>query len=136
MINNGGISTMATTLPSANQPNVHSAVAVDVPSGQSLELHEVLSDQVGQDKWMRFRFLAPEIGKRPGDKAFVDVEGDFDYLCSKVALPYLKELELVADVVAVSLLSDPVPFGVSDPEVTQYVEIYRVSTGSCEWEGF
>ena len=109
---------------------------VSVPSGQVLELHEVLSDQVGQDKWMRFRFVAPQIGKRPGEKAFADVEADFEYVCTALALPYLEELGLAADVVAVSFLSEPVPFGVSDPNVTQFVEVFRISSGICEWEGF
>ncbi len=109
---------------------------VSVPSGQVLELHEVLSDQVGQDKWMRFRFVAPQIGKQPGEKAFADVEADFEYVCTALALPYLEELGLAADVVAVSFLSEPVPFGVSDPNVTQFVEVFRISSGICEWEGF
>jgi hypothetical protein len=122
--------------PFAGSGNQQLVSTVEVPSGQSLELHEVLVDNVGPEKWMRFRFLAPAIGKQPGDKSFADVEDDFAYLCTALALPYLKEFGLSADVVAVSFLSEPVPFGESDPDVTQFVEVFRVSTGVCEWEGF
>lgn len=122
--------------PFAGNGNQQLVSKVEVPSGQSLELHEVLVDNVGPEKWMRFRFLAPAIGKQPGDQSFADVENDFAYLCTALALPYLKEFGLSADVIAVYFLSEPVPFGESDPNVTQFVEVFRVSAGVCKWEGF
>ena len=111
------------------------ATGFEVPSAQPLELHEVLLDQVGAEAWVRFRFLASEIGKANGDRSFADVEQDFQVLCETVARPYLKEFNLVADVVAITLMSRPVEFGSSDPGVTQFVEVFRVASGTCVWEG-
>lgn len=108
---------------------------VDVPSAQPVELHEVLVDQVGADIWVRFRFLARDIGKDPGQKSFADVEQDFAVLCDAVARPYLKEYDLSADVIAISLMSKPVDFGVSDPDATQFFEVFRLSSDGCVWEG-
>lgn len=110
-------------------------VGLDVPSKQSLELHEVLLDQVGNDAWIRFRFVAPEIGKGDGDMSFSDVEADFQVLCDAFIRPYLSDFDLAADVVAISLMSEPVAFGVSDPAVTQFVEVFRLASGACVWEG-
>jgi hypothetical protein len=75
------------------------------------------------------------IGQGADAKSFADVEGDFERLCTSVVLPYLDEYALTADAVVVSMLSRPVAFGVSDPEATQYVEVFRVSSGTCVWEG-
>jgi hypothetical protein len=108
---------------------------LSVPSGQELELYEVLIDEVGPETWVRFRFLAPMIGQGADEKSFADVEGDFEHICTALALPYLDEYALTADAVVVTMLSRPVEFGVSDPEVTQYVEVFRVSAGLCIWEG-
>jgi hypothetical protein len=108
---------------------------LSVPSGQELELYEVLIDEVGPETWVRFRFLAPMIGQGADPRSFADVEGDFERLCTSVVLPYLDEYALTADAVVVSMLSRPVAFGVSDPEATQYVEVFRVSSGTCVWEG-
>ena len=115
----------------------HRAVqsGVDVPSKQSLELHDVLLDQVGNEAWVRFRFVAPEIGKGDGDMSFSDVEADFQVLCDAFVRPYLSDFDLAADVVAISLMSEPVAFGVSDPAVTQFVEVFRLASGACVWEG-
>lgn len=33
--------------------------AQTLPSGQAVELREVLIDTVGTERWLRFRFLAP-----------------------------------------------------------------------------
>ena len=112
-----------------------SVLGLSVPSGQELELYEVLIDEVGPETWARFRFLAPMIGQGADEKSFADVEGDFEHICTALALPYLDEYALTADAVVVTMLSRPVEFGVSDPEVTQYVEVFRVSSGFCIWEG-
>ena len=107
----------------------------DLPSGQDLSLYEVLTEDLGGDAWVRFRFLAPGIGAGQGLLAFADVEADFEYLCRLVALPYLLEFALSADVVTITMLDREVAFGDTDPEATQYVEVYRVTGGACVWEG-
>lgn len=111
------------------------AVALDVPSGQPVTLHEVLIDEVGSESWLRFRFLTPEISREGGSLSFADVEPDFEHLCTEVALPYLSEYDLAPTIVAIALLDRPVPFGQSDPEATQFIDVFRVISGTCIWEG-
>lgn len=106
-----------------------------VPSGQSVELFEVLVDQVGVEAWLRFRFLAPAIGKASNKLTFVDAQDDFSHLCQAVALPYLAELDLSADVVVIALLDRYVAFGDANPEATQFIEAFHVGEGDCVQEG-
>ncbi|WP_299679445.1 DUF6497 family protein [uncultured Roseobacter sp.] len=108
---------------------------LDVPSGQPVEFYEVLTDTVGDEKWARFRFLAPEIGRDAGTVDFAQAEQDLEHLCTEVALPYLVEYELEVDVVAVTLLDRPVAFGETDPDATQFIDVFRVNAGMCVWEG-
>lgn len=106
-----------------------------VPSRRQVELFEVLIDEVSGETWLRFRFLAPELGMEGGTLSFEEAEADFQFLCGTVALPYMTENGLRADVVVISLLDRPVPFGESDHEATQLIEAFRVDTGTCMWEG-
>ena len=107
-----------------------------VPSRQPVELYEVLIDTVGSENWLRFRFIAPTIGKDTGARSFAEVEADMEHLCETVAQPYMAEHALRAEVVSITLLDRPVAFGETDPEATQYIDIFRVETGNCVWEGF
>lgn len=106
-----------------------------VPSGQPVRLYEVLIDDVGSESWLRFRFLAPEIARATGHVTFADAEADLEHLCTEIALPYLAEHALSPNVVAVTLLDRPVAFGATDPEATQFIDIFRVTSGTCIWEG-
>lgn len=108
----------------------------DVPSGQPLELLEVLMDEVEGESWLRFRFLAPAIARVTGGLSFEAVAEDFEHLCRTLALPYLEEFDLSPEVVTVTLLDRDVPFGASDPDATQYLEVFRIKAGACVWEGF
>lgn len=110
-------------------------VQVVVPSGQKVDLFEVLIDEVGAETWLRFRFLTPEISPKNGRISFAQAEDDFEHLCTHVALPYLDSYALSGDVVVVTLLDVPVEFGASDPDVTQYIDVFRISSGRCVWEG-
>lgn len=107
-----------------------------VPSGQTVRLLEVLVDEVAAEGWLRFRFLAPEIDRTSGGLSFEAIEADFEHLCREVALPYLAEFDLSPDLVAIMLLDREVPFGATDPDATQFIEVFRVSGGTCVWEGF
>ena len=106
-----------------------------VPSGQSVELFEVLLDVVGAEDWVRFRFLASDIGAGPQAKGFEEVQLDFEHLCHATALPYLEAYDLAADVVVIALSDREVPFGQPDPEATQYIEAFRVQGNACVLEG-
>ena len=112
----------------------HQVALQDVPSGQVIELFEVLIDQVGEEVWLRFRFLALGIGRNEYDLSFAQVESDFEHLCNAVALPYMQEFELETDVISIAMMDRPLEFGASDAEATQYVEAFRVVDGACEWK--
>ncbi|WP_299282549.1 DUF6497 family protein [uncultured Tateyamaria sp.] len=108
----------------------------EVPSGQSLRLSEVLIDTVGSDNWLRFRFLAPQIARDGGDVSYSAAEPDFMHLCNRFARQYIEEFELEADVIAISMMDRPVPFGQSDAQATQFFEVFRIAEDSCVWDGF
>lgn len=110
--------------------------AQQVPSGQQVTLSEVLVDAVGSENWVRFRFIAPEIAKSGGTVSYADAEGDFQALCDEFALSYISDFDLTADVVVISLMDRPVPFGTSDPAATQFFEAFRAQTDGCVWEAF
>ncbi len=116
--------------------SVTSASAQDVPSGQPVSLSEVLLDAVGAESWVRFRFIAPEIAKDVGTVSYAKAEDDFQALCDGFALTYMTDFELTADVVVISLMDRPVPFGTSDPDATQFFEAFRPGADGCVWEAF
>ena len=105
---------------------------VPVPSGQQVVLQEVLSDDTPGALWLRFRFVAPQLGA-VGQEASA---ADMDHLCSAVALPYLAEAGIEAERLVISLSEKPLPFGEAAPGVPQYFEIYRSGDSGCIWEGF
>ena len=80
------------------------ALAIDVPSGQPVELREVLVDDLGDEVWLRFRFIAPEIAREGGSVTYATAEPDFMHLCETLALPYIDEYGLNGDVVVLSLI--------------------------------
>ncbi|MEO0379913.1 MAG: DUF6497 family protein [Pseudomonadota bacterium] len=110
--------------------------AQDVPSGQSLTLHEVLVDAVAAENWLRFRFLAPQIAREGGDVTYDQAEADFAHLCETIARPYMREYDLSADVIVVALMDRPVPFGQADASATQFIEAFRIQDDACIWEAF
>lgn len=113
------------------------AETLDLPSGVQAALEEVLIDQLGDEQYVRFRFVAPLID-RDLDHApqYAQMEGDFPHLCRAIALPYLAHYALSADKIVISLADRRVAFGTSDPDATQYFEQFRAENGDCIWEGF
>lgn len=117
--------------------SAESARALDLPSGLSAELTEVLVDNVGKETWIRFRFVSPDIGaSAPTSFTFAKIEGDFAVICEQLALPYLMEHQLEADKIVVSIADRPLKFGTSDPDATQFFEQFRAENGDCIWEAF
>lgn len=106
-----------------------------VPSGQAISLQEVLLDVKpdGVLTYARFRFVTPEIGT---ERSYGDVETDFAFLCAEYALPIVEAGPDKVDQIVISFASQPVEFGVSDPDTTQFFEAFRVENGSCIWEEF
>lgn len=113
------------------------AQPLDLPSGTQAVLHEVLIDTVSGENWLRFRLVAPAIdAKLEHAPDYVALEGDFPHLCAAVALPYIADFELAADKIAISLSDRIVEFGTTDPDATQYFELFRHEGGTCIWEAF
>ena len=112
------------------------ALALDVPSGQPVELVEVLVEQQADGDWVRFRFIAPHIAREGGTITYAEAEPDFAHLCESFAVPYIAQYELTADVVVISLADRAVEFGQADPEATQFFEAFRLEDGACIWEEF
>lgn len=110
-------------------------IALDVPSGQPVELHEVLIDDLGDETWLRFRFIAPRISREAGEIDYEAAAGDMAHLCQSLALTYIADFELEGDVIVVSLADRPVEFGTPDPEATQFFEAFRPVDNTCIWEG-
>ena len=100
------------------------------------ELTEVLAETVGEERWLRFRFLAPEIARDLGQVRFEDVAPEIDRLCQTLIIEYVDEFDLAPDKVAISLSDRPVPFGETDPDATQFFELYSLQDGTCIWEAF
>ncbi len=121
---------LATALILAATP----ALAIDVPTGQPVELQEVLVDVMGAETWLRFRFVAPQIARETGSVTFAQAEPDMVYLCEAVALPYIAEYALDGQVIVVSLSDRPTEFGQPDPDATQFFEAYRPDGATCIWE--
>jgi hypothetical protein len=119
----------------APRDTVRQLAGIDVPSGQPLELLEVLIDEVDTATWVRFRFLAPQIARETGTVSFDAAQADFEALCEHIALPYLQDYALAPDLVSVTLLDRVVAFGTTDQNATQFVEVFRIQDGACVWEG-
>ena len=111
------------------------AQAVDVPSGQPVELQEVLVDQVSGETWLRFRFIAPQIARDTGAIDSVQAGPDMAFLCEAVAAPYIAQYELAGDVIVISMSDRRAEFGAADPDMTQFFELYRLKNNTCIWEG-
>ncbi len=116
--------------------SAEAGVPVDVPSGQPVELHEVLVDDEPGQTWLRFRFVAPQIVQDQTSVWLDNVSDDMDHLCDAIAVPYLTVQELTPFRIVISLSDRPVEFGASDPEATQFFELYSLSDGSCMWEEY
>src|SRR5690606_25824675 len=98
------------------------AEGLSVPSGQPVTPYEVLrEEQQSGDIWLRFRFLAPEIG---ASYSFDQVADDFPYLCETYALPVVQNEAVAPAMVVISLSDREVAFGESGPEATQCFEAY------------
>ncbi|MFD3190582.1 DUF6497 family protein [Sedimentitalea sp. HM32M-2] len=110
--------------------------AITVPSGQPVELNEVLVDDRPGEVWIRFRFVAPQIARQSGSVDYGQAAADMDHLCRNLVLPYLAEYALSPSRVVISLSDRDVPFGLAAPEATQFFEAYRLEDADCIWEEF
>jgi len=110
---------------------VSPAAALDVPSGQPIALHEVLTDTVGTESWLRFRFVAPDL-IRNGD--YEKTAADMMHLCETTALPYIAQYDLQGAVIVISLSDRVTAFGATNPDAVQFFEAFRSENNTCIWE--
>ena len=111
-------------------------VTVEVPSGQTVTLQEVVWNAPGTDGLAtRFLFVAPAIAPGGGID-FDTASADMQHLCDAFALPRVKDNTPPPEQIVISLSDRPVPFGQSAPEATQFFESYTLNDGVCTWEMF
>lgn len=106
-----------------------------VPSGQPVQLSDVLLDNNPGELWLRFRFIAPRIGASVGRIGYDVASKDMEHLCQILAIPYVAQHELHPARVVISLSDRPVEFGDAAPDATQFFEAYRLEQSRCIWEG-
>jgi len=109
---------------------------IDTLSGQPITLSEILLDANPGELWVRFRFLAPDIAPGPEaidpDMAALDMQA----VCDDLAAPYLVDNAIEPARIVISLSDRDVPFGQSDPNATQFFELFSLQDGACIWEEF
>lgn len=107
---------------------------LEVPSGLAVSFHDMLWDEPGSGLVYRFRFLAPGIAAQETD--YEAVAADMDKLCTDFAIPRLAQTGPQPSRIVITLMSEPVEFGVMTPGVTQFFESYSIDGPLCIWEAF
>ena len=100
---------------------------IEMPSGLTGYLHEVIADESAE--LYRFRFVAPEFSKSTGLEI---VAADLEHLCDEIAVSDVSD----GAQIIISLADQPTEFGVAAPNVTQVFEAFRAESGRCIWEEF
>lgn len=109
--------------------------SLPVPSGQPVQLSDVLLDTNPGELWLRFRFIAPKIGATVGRIGYDVASIDMEHLCQTLAVPYVAKHELTPARVVISFSDRPLEFGDAAPDATQFFEAYRLEQSRCIWEG-
>lgn len=109
--------------------------SIPVPSGQPVFLHDVIWNVPGPDGLtVRFRFIAPQIARGAGTVAYEQASEDMIHLCQTYALPRLTEFGPQPSQIIISFSDQPVPFGETVFEATQFFEAFTYQDGVCIWE--
>ncbi|KPP88674.1 MAG: hypothetical protein HLUCCO07_11620 [Rhodobacteraceae bacterium HLUCCO07] len=108
-----------------------------LPSGLDAGLHEMFLDikPDGQMTYARFRFVAPEVAGEDAPDFEARVR-DLEFLCNTFALPRVEATPEPVDRIVISLADRAIPFGQSDPDVTQFFEVFSIRDDICIWEEF
>ncbi len=112
------------------------AGGIQVPSGIEVTRLEILQDNLMGELWLRFRYVAPRIGKDAGRVTFDVAAIDIDYLCAEDAVPHVLSHDLNPARIVVSMSDRAMEFGATDPDATQFFAAYRLEDGACIWEEF
>ena len=108
---------------------------VALPSGRVASLVEAIWEPqtAPAEMWLRLRFVVPGIGP---ELDFAEVGADLLALCQTQALPVLAKTGKKADQAIISMSSEPLAFGATNPDVSQYFEAYRLRGEDCILEEF
>jgi hypothetical protein len=110
---------------------------IPVPSGQPVALQDVIWNIPGPDGLaVRFRFVAPQIARDNGTIPYEVAAEDIVHLCQTYALPRLTEFGPQPTQIIISMSDQPVPFGDTAPQATQFFEAFTHQDGICIWEIF
>ena len=108
-----------------------------VPSGQGVTLQEMILDMPTPTAAIyRFRFISPAIARGTGTMDFETSIADMQHLCDSHALKNIATPGPDKVQVIISFADKPVPFGETNPEVTQFIVAFSVSDGHCMLEPF
>ncbi|MFN4130269.1 MAG: DUF6497 family protein, partial [Paracoccaceae bacterium] len=108
---------------------------IPVPSGQPVVLQDVIWNVPGPEGLaVRFRFVAPQIARDTGTILYETAAEDIVHLCQTYALPRLTEFGPQPTQIIISLSDQPVPFGETVPQATQFFEAFTHQDGLCIWE--
>ena len=121
---------MLPALPAASQTDLA------VPSGQVVTLRDILIDATTGAPWLRLRFLAPAIARDGGTVGPGAAAEDMAHLCREIAAPYAEAQGLTPDRIVISLTDRDLAFGETNPDATQFFDLFRLEDGLCIWEEF
>lgn len=107
---------------------------VSVPSGRSIDFHEMVQESSSYGLTFHFRFVMDALGD--GTVEFADVAADMEAACTQFAVPRIATTGPKPARIVVSFASKPSEFGVPSPEIIQFFEAYSLSDGVCIWELF
>lgn len=120
-------------LVSACQEEAPAGETVEVPSGRTLSLIEIVTNARGPEgATARFRFLAPGLTPDDSEAASEDMQA----ICDSFAIERIDGMVPAPQQIVISFASEVVPFGEPAPDVVQFFESYRPENGSCVWEVF
>ena len=106
---------------------------VEVPSGRSLSLIDVITNAPGPEgATARFRFLAPGLQSEDAAGAAADMQA----VCDSFAVKRIDGMVPAPQQIVIVFAGEAVPFGEAAPDVVQFFESYRVENGACVWEVF
>lgn len=105
-----------------------------LPSGQNVLLLEQRDEPETQT--VRLRYIAPDLASPMTRPSFEDLTADLEFLCAEFARTVIQSsMEAPAQIV-VSLSAEEVEFGVTNTEVEQVFEAFRLENGACILEVF
>ncbi|SMX49507.1 DUF6497 family protein [Maliponia aquimaris] len=104
--------------------------SVTLPSG----IEALAWDSIDEAPLYRVRYLAPALAD--GGVSHGALTEDLTWLCAEDALPRLRADGIDPARIVVSLMAEPVEFGVMTPGVVQVFESYRIEDQRCIWEAF